>query len=442
MELKSLENSLKNIDKITKSKQSFIKAKQQDYDKLVEAAKDLTDFAIGQEKSGLISLVVDNLDQEQIFQQIEINNEAVLPEFVEVCGRLLRKSLAYNEEEEEELENGQDEEEDIEGKEEQDGEEAEDEESELDEEEAEGEGSEQDEEKAFLENSKSFLNDEEDSGSEDDDAEEGEESQEKTDRENGPKSTFEEVSDKLKEKISEMEEEALQGRSWQMKGEITGAKREKNALLEEVLEFDLGARPQPQITEKTSKSLEGIILQRIQSKCYDNVVRKVRVDTEQRFSKELVLDHTKSSVPLSELYEKSYMKQISGDKNAEEEDKQAPQKKEITKMLNTLFGKLDALSNFYHTLNRDGKELKIISSDPVTAEDCLVPESANDAQLMAPPEDTVEGKKKKKRKIFNKPDAPVGKFKRLKEEKVKKRKITDLIPLEDALKTTKKKKVK
>uniref|UniRef100_A0A1B0CH88 Putative u3 small nucleolar ribonucleoprotein snornp subunit n=1 Tax=Lutzomyia longipalpis TaxID=7200 RepID=A0A1B0CH88_LUTLO len=403
------------------------KAKQQDYDKLVEAAKDLTDFAIGQEKSGLISLVVDNLDQEQIFQQIEINNEAVLPEFVEVCGRLLRKSLAYNVEEEEELENGQDEEEDIEG-EEQDGEEAEDEESELDGEEAEDEGSEQDEEKAFLEDSKSFLNDEEDSGSEEDDAEEGEESQE--------------VSDKLKEKISEMEEEALQGRSWQMKGEITGAKREKNALLEEVLEFDLGARPQPQITEKTSKSLEDIILQRIQSKCYDNVVRKVRVDTEQRFSKELVLDHTKSSVPLSELYEKSYMKQVSGDKNAEEEDKQAPQKKEITKMLNTLFGKLDALSNFYHTLNRDGKELKIISSDPVTAEDCLVPESANDAQLMAPPEDTVEGKKKKKRKIFNKPDAPVGKFKRLKEEKVKKRKITDLIPLEDALKATKKKKVK
>lgn len=365
----------------------------------------------------MLSLVVENLDQEQIFQQIDINNEAVIPDFVEKCGRILRKPLVSagedEEDEDEEVEEDRGESEEVSGEEESDKEEEVEERPEEDE-----EGSEEEETQQEVD---------EKSGDEE---------------ESGPKSTFEEVSRRLKDKISELEEEAIQGRSWQMKGEITGSKREKNNLLEEVLEFDLGARPQPQITEKTSKSLEDIILQRIQSKCYDNVVRKVRMEDTTKFSKELVLDHNKSSVPLSELYEKSYLKQVSGGAEAEEEDKQAPVKKEITKMLNSLFAKLDALSSFYHTLNRDGKELKIVSNDPVAAEDCLVPESANDAQLMAPPEETADTKRKKKRKVFKKPNTETGKFQRLKEDKLKKRKITDLVPLEDALRAGKKKKFK
>ncbi|XP_059612834.1 U3 small nucleolar ribonucleoprotein protein MPP10 [Phlebotomus argentipes] len=414
MELKGVEKLLKDLDKIMNSKNNFIKGKQQDYAKLLATVKCLTDLAIDQEEGNLLSLVVDNLDQEQIFQQIDINNEAVIPQFVDKCGRILRKTLESVEEEQA----------------------VEEEQLEEEEEDQESEGEEVEQENPVEEESEEEKND---VGSEEGEEEESEGEPEAEGEEN-PKSTFEEVSKKLKDKISELEDEALQGRSWQMKGEITGSKRDKNNLLEEVLEFDLGARPQPQITEKTSKSLEDIIVQRIQSKCYDNVVRKVRENNETRFTKELVLDHNKSSVPLSELYEKSYLKQTGSGQEAEEE-KQAPEKKEITKMLNSLFGKLDALSNFYHTLNRDGGELKIISSDPVTAEDCVVPESANDAQLMAPPEETTDAKKRK-RKIFKKPDNPGGKFKRLKEDKVKRRKITDLVPLEDALKAAKRKKGK
>ncbi|GAB0100611.1 hypothetical protein DMENIID0001_166730 [Sergentomyia squamirostris] len=419
MELKGVEKLLKTLDKITGNKHNFIKGKDGDYGKLLSAVKELTELNIaGRKSEGLLSLVVENLDQEQIFQQIDINNDADIPDFVVKCGKILTKPLAVVEEEEEAPAVEEDEEN----------------EQQVPEDDDEGDNAEDGDELSEEENEEEAekeeipVEDEEDELEEDD----GE-------KPNGSKSTFEEVTDKLSKKISQLEEEALKGRSWQMKGEVTGSKREKNALLEEVLEFDLGARPKPQITEKTTKTLEDIIIQRISSKCYDNVIRKVRTDDNKKYSKELVLDHTKSSVPLSELYEKSYLKQVSGDQG--EEDKQAPEKKEITKMLNSLFGKLDALSNFYHTLNRDGKELKIISNDPVAAEDCLVPESANDAQLMAPPEETAHSKKKKHRK-FPKKIEPAGKFKKLKEEKVKKRKITDLVPLEDALKASKKKKLK
>lgn len=57
---------------------------------------------------------------------------------------------------------------------------------------------------------------------------------------------------RMRKRIEELEEKALAGKPWQLKGEITSSTRPKNSLLEEVLEFDSVARPPPLITERTT----------------------------------------------------------------------------------------------------------------------------------------------------------------------------------------------
>ena len=57
------------------------------------------------------------------------------------------------------------------------------------------------------------------------------------------KSQLEERQDRLKKKINTLENEALQEKPWQLKGEVGANSRPENSLLEEVVEFDITQRP-------------------------------------------------------------------------------------------------------------------------------------------------------------------------------------------------------
>lgn len=57
------------------------------------------------------------------------------------------------------------------------------------------------------------------------------------------KSSLELREERLKKKIEDLEEQALSDKPWQLKGEVTADKRPQNSLLEEVVDFDLTARP-------------------------------------------------------------------------------------------------------------------------------------------------------------------------------------------------------
>ncbi|XP_036734664.1 U3 small nucleolar ribonucleoprotein protein MPP10 [Manis pentadactyla] len=197
------------------------------------------------------------------------------------------------------------------------------------------------------------------------------------------KSSFEKRQEKMNEKIASLEKELLEKKTWQLQGEVTAQRRPENSLLEETLHFDHSVRMAPVITEETTLQLEDIIKQRIRDQAWDDVVRKEKPKEDAyEYKKRITLDHEKSKLSLAEIYEQEYIK-LNQQKTAEEEN---PEHVEIQKMMDSLFLKLDALSNFHFIPKPPVPEIKVVSNLPAITLEEVAPVSASDAALLAPEE--------------------------------------------------------
>ncbi|XP_059366494.1 U3 small nucleolar ribonucleoprotein protein MPP10-like [Carassius carassius] len=197
------------------------------------------------------------------------------------------------------------------------------------------------------------------------------------------KSSFEKRQEKMAKKIEELENAALSEKPWQLTGEVSAQTRPENSMLEEDIVFDQASRMAPAITEETTLQLEDIIKQRIKDQVWDDVVRKEKPKEEVfEYKKRLTLDHEKSKLSLAEVYEQEYIKQTQ-EKKEEEEN---PAHVEIQKLLDTLFLKLDALSNFHFTPKPHIPEVKVVSNLPSITMEEVAPVNASDATLLAPEE--------------------------------------------------------
>ncbi|XP_024151832.1 U3 small nucleolar ribonucleoprotein protein MPP10 [Oryzias melastigma] len=197
------------------------------------------------------------------------------------------------------------------------------------------------------------------------------------------KSSFEKRQEKMSQKIEELENAALAEKPWQLLGEVTAQTRPENSMLEEDVEFEQASRAAPAITEETTLQLEDIIKQRIKDQAFDDVVRKEKPKEEVfEYKKRLTLDHEKSKQSLAEIYEQEYIKQTQ--KNTEKEEN--PAHVEIQKLMDTLFLKLDALSNFHFTPKPPVPEVKVVSNLPSITMEEVAPVSTSDATLLAPEE--------------------------------------------------------
>ena len=72
------------------------------------------------------------------------------------------------------------------------------------------------------------------------------------------------------DKIDQLEKKLLEGRKWQEKGETIGKKREKDALLEENLEFETGVEKDIFISNEINMKYEDIIKKRILDELFDD----------------------------------------------------------------------------------------------------------------------------------------------------------------------------
>ncbi|KAM8762071.1 U3 small nucleolar ribonucleoprotein MPP10 [Acanthopagrus schlegelii] len=197
------------------------------------------------------------------------------------------------------------------------------------------------------------------------------------------KSSFEKRQEKMSQKIEELEKTALGEKPWQLAGEVTAQSRPENSMLEEDVEFEQTSRMAPVVTEETTLQLEDIIKQRIKDQAFDDVVRKEKPKEEVfEYKKRLTLDHEKSKQSLAEIYEQEYLKQ----NQTKTEEKENPAHVEIQKLMDTLFLKLDALSNFHFTPKPPVPEVKVVSNLPSITMEEVAPVSASDATLLAPEE--------------------------------------------------------
>ncbi|KAB5526009.1 hypothetical protein PHYPO_G00146750 [Pangasianodon hypophthalmus] len=197
------------------------------------------------------------------------------------------------------------------------------------------------------------------------------------------KSAFEKRQEKMAEKITELEKAALAEKPWQLTGEVTAQTRPENSMLEEDVDFDQASRIAPAVTEEMTLQLEEIIKQRIKDQAWDDVVRKEKPKEEVfEYKKRLTLDHEKSKLSLAEVYEQEYIKQ-NQEKTEEEEN---PAHVEIQKLMDSLFLKLDALSNFHFTPKPHIPEVKIVSNLPSITMEEVAPVSVSNATLLAPEE--------------------------------------------------------
>ncbi|KAM9825239.1 U3 small nucleolar ribonucleoprotein MPP10 [Syngnathus typhle] len=196
-------------------------------------------------------------------------------------------------------------------------------------------------------------------------------------------SSHEKIQEKMSQKIKDLEKASLASKSWQLSGEVTAQSRPENSMLEEDLDFEQGSRKAPAITEETTVHLEDIIRQRIKDQAFDDVVRKEKPKEDVfEYKKRLTLDHEKSKQSLAEIYEQEYLKQT----QAQKEEEENPAHVEIQKLMDTLFLKLDALSNFHFTPKPSVPEVKVVSNLPSITIEEVAPVTASDATLLAPEE--------------------------------------------------------
>lgn len=412
------ELSFKNL-----TKELFDNAKQQE---VIKPA--------GPSSSQVNSLVVDCMDDEGIWTQLDIENQQFLKSYIkEFCQneRPDEEDNFVNEEpavydtddsldDEESL--AEEEEEELSSEHESDDEQLDDEQA-SDEEASEmdlleNEDSEFDEEAGddtlFKPSKSNSVNYDKELDEMDDEEEEEDESEEANDE---MMSEFQRKDAQTKQKAKELEEEYLKEKPWQLKGEVRAGDRPQDSLLEEYVDFESGARPLPVYTEEFTKKLEDLVLQRVKTNQFDDVEKKERkAELPFDYKRRILLETEKNKDGLAKLYENEYLKQ----KGASQKDEN-PVHKEIKEKMRRLFMQLDSLCNFNYVPKAAGGEIKVINNLPAINVEEAIPEAVSDATLIAPQEVLPVQKRDLKS------DQEKNKTDRLRERRLKKRIIKEKI---------------
>eukprot|EP00440_Ansanella_granifera_P002752 gb/GFBE01003004.1/.p1 GENE.gb/GFBE01003004.1/~~gb/GFBE01003004.1/.p1 ORF type:complete len:720 (+),score=276.93 gb/GFBE01003004.1/:1-2160(+) len=219
----------------------------------------------------------------------------------------------------------------------------------------------------------------------------------------------------LEEEVSKLEEEQMQEKTWEMKGEVSARQRPLNSLLEVDLDQPMtsfaarraedvagGAEgqddealedaPGAESLVKSSKfDVDAMIRQRVWDEAFDDVVRKTQLPPSQRpqgAEEDTVetLNFEKSRIGLGDVYAKQYEAELLGHKTDAEKETDK-EKAEAKKLFAKLMYKLDLLSNAHFTprpamLGISHDQLKV----PSLKMEETIPLMVSDATLQAPEE--------------------------------------------------------
>jgi len=214
--------------------------------------------------------------------------------------------------------------------------------------------------------------------------------------------------ERLKRKITKLEEQAMAEKPWQLRGEIGAAQRPKNSLLDANLEHDVAVKLAPVMTEEDTLSLEEMIKKRILENRFDNVIPKMSDQemqdklTKKKARSELPeISQDKSKVGLAEVYEAEYLEALQKRKAAlsqseadilqaalDAEKSGKPEYLEIHQMFKDVSEELDALSNlrFAPKPSRQLAPAEVRPNIASLAMEHATPEGISNVPLVAPGE--------------------------------------------------------
>ncbi|KAF0992404.1 hypothetical protein HZS_6322, partial [Henneguya salminicola] len=188
----------------------------------------------------------------------------------------------------------------------------------------------------------------------------------------------------LENKIRKLEKQNIGEKPWNLLGEVDSKSRPKDSLLEKYLSFDYGCVKAPEITEKVSQQIEGIIKQRIKDKTWDDVDRKQKPISEDKFRiSRSRISSEKSKEGLAEIYEKSYIDNLN---KIDKSSKERPEIIEIKKELDVVIEILDSLTNHYFAPKPSVSEIKIKNIAPAMNLEDILPVHATECLTFAPEE--------------------------------------------------------
>jgi U3 small nucleolar RNA-associated protein MPP10 len=196
-------------------------------------------------------------------------------------------------------------------------------------------------------------------------------------------------SSKLLKQTEILEKEMLAEKPWSLFGESKGTDRPFNSLLDSTPEFEFATKMAPVITEDHTLSIEDMIKKRILAEDWDDVIPRELPDVgwSKRKGETPEVSQEKSKLSLGELYEREYLKKVTGyDVNAvEKQSEEETTKSEIRMLFANLCSRLDALSN-YHFAPRpvaDEAEVKTVTTPAIAMEEVL-PLHVSNARVSAP----------------------------------------------------------
>ena len=137
--------------------------------------------------------------------------------------------------------------------------------------------------------------------------------------------------------IEQIENKLIEKKGWQLRGEIRAQDREKNALLEEDLEFQRGIQTKAKISKEVNENYEAIIKQRILDLAFDDrssstYFNKPVVNEQVKDLPEI--DFEKDKRGLIGVYEDQYKKSVMGlDEKKSKDDKIKDQIKDLYRLI-------------------------------------------------------------------------------------------------------------
>ncbi|KAK5098497.1 U3 snoRNP protein [Exophiala xenobiotica] len=208
-------------------------------------------------------------------------------------------------------------------------------------------------------------------------------------------STHEKQQIQIADEIRRLESLNVSKKPWTLSGEASASARPMNSLIEEDLDFERTGKPVPVITAEVSNDIEALIKRRILARDFDEVVRRMPTATDsaadaRRGRADTVVDDTKPTAGLGELYESEY--QRNADPSSYVDRRSAATKKqhdEIDKLWKEVRDQLDVLGNLHMKPKRAEVEIKTVEDKPrIAMEDARPAVSGVDADgaMLAPQE--------------------------------------------------------